>query len=184
MTWQIKDSRDLLVAVAGALVVYAASVFLELVSSFVSALVAIVAASVIILVLRASRANPPAKIELEARPPKSGEKRTYTIFQGSLEVHKRREQRNESLLKGDVIEGVLEEIDGLPFDFYIFDERNYAKFSNDRTTGTPALELVDESSYHIKWTVGHQGVWYFVFDLYGKQHDRTIRGTLRRYTTD
>ena len=115
-----------------------------------------------------------------AEAPKPQPARSYPIFQGPIEVHKQREQRYAELAEGDILEGTIEEVDGFSFDFCIFEEKEYVKFSSDRSRGKPALALYDRSAYYVKWTVPHSGTWFIVFDLYGKQYDRTIGGTLRR----
>lgn len=101
------------------------------------------------------------------------------LYDGIIEV-----ENNEPLIfalsKGDIVEGVMKETDGYDFNCYIMSERNYAKSQGDREDGVPEREFLDSSSYPVKWKVQRSGIWYFDFDNYGKQLDRTIEVKLRR----
>jgi hypothetical protein len=99
------------------------------------------------------------------------------LYEGVVEVE-RQESLHFDLLEGDVVEGTLKERDGQSFDCYIIDERNYPRFSSTRE-GRIVKEFMDDSSYFVKWQVRRAGVWYIVFDLYGKQNPRSIEVSLR-----
>lgn len=101
------------------------------------------------------------------------------LYDGDVEVEKQ-ESLQFDLRKGDVVEGTLREKYGQMFDCYIIDERNYPKFCSTRE-GRIVKEFMDDSSYFVKWQVKKSGIWYFVFDLYGKQNPRSIKVTLRRF---
>lgn len=90
---------------------------------------------------------------------------------GFAEVHER-------LGKGAAVEGMVEEMSGQPFDFYILDQRNYARFCDDRG-GTDIYAQEGRVAFNFKKKNPRDGVWYFVFDMYGKQADREVRFGLR-----
>lgn len=90
---------------------------------------------------------------------------------GYAEVHER-------LRKGTVVEGIAEELSGQHFDFYVMDQRNYARFSEDRG-GTDIYAQEDRVAFNFRKKIPRDGVWYFIFDTYGKQTNREVRFELR-----
>lgn len=95
---------------------------------------------------------------------------------GSTEVHER-------LSKGTIVDGMVEEVSGQPLDFYIMEQRNYARFSEDRS-GTDIYAQEDRVAFNFRRKIPRDGVWYFVFDAYGKQADRAVRFELRATEPD
>lgn len=95
---------------------------------------------------------------------------------GFAEVHER-------LRKGTMVDGMVEEVSGQPLDFYIMDQRNYARFSEDRS-GTDIYAQEDRVAFNFRKKIPRDGVWYFVFDTYGKQSDREVRFELRAIEED
>jgi hypothetical protein len=101
------------------------------------------------------------------------------LFDNTLEIEATGfAQVHERLRKGTVVEGIAEELSGRHFDFYIMDQRSYTRFREERG-GTDIYFEGDRVAVNFKKKIPRDGVWYFVFDTYGKQTDREIRLELR-----
>ncbi len=82
--------------------------------------------------------------------------------------------------EGERIRGHLAELDGQDFDWHLVDERNLVKLRNGEDyTEVRGNERV--SADRLTWKVPHDGPWFMVLDLYGRQNPRTVRVSLRRY---
>ncbi len=90
---------------------------------------------------------------------------------GFAEVHER-------LRRGTLVDGMVEEVSGQPLDFYIMDQRNFARFSEERD-GTDIYAQEGRVAFNFRKKIPRDGVWYCVFDTYGKQTDREVRFELR-----
>jgi hypothetical protein len=109
-------------------------------------------------------------------PPKAEE---VMLFDKTLEIEATGyAEVHERLRKGTVVEGIAEELSGQHFDFYVMDQRNYARFSEDRG-GTDIYAQEDRVAFNFRKKIPRDGVWYFIFDTYGKQTNREVRFELR-----
>jgi hypothetical protein len=86
---------------------------------------------------------------------------------GHEEVHRR-------LTKGTVVWGLAREQDRQPFDFYIMDQANYARFCKDRG-GDTTFQSWDKDVIRFRKTLPRTSTWYFVVDTYRKQNDRAVQ---------
>ena len=85
-------------------------------------------------------------------------------------------------IEGDNISGIITEVDDDPFNFYLFDEENYANFRE----GDMCYSLIEYDNKHsisIKVTIPYNDRWYFVFELYGKQYPREINVRLDKVSS-
>lgn len=114
----------------------------------------------------------------EGKPPEEA-----VLFDDTLEIEATgHAEIHSTLKKGTRVSGFAQEVSGLPFDFYIMDRRNYVQFCEDRG-GSEIYSDTDRVALDFKKTIPRDGVWYFVFDTYGKQSDREVRFELRATET-
>jgi hypothetical protein len=110
---------------------------------------------------------------------KEAEPAESLLFDDSIEVEATgHAEVHASLKRGTRLTGFAKETSGLPFDFYIMDRENYVRFCEDRG-GKEIYADTDRVALDFKKTISRNGVWYFVFDTYGKQSNREIRFELR-----
>lgn len=101
------------------------------------------------------------------------------LFDDTLEIEATdHAEVHATLKKGARVVGFAQELSSLPFDFYIMDRRNYVQFCEDRQ-GSEIYAETDRVALDFKRTIPKDGIWYFVFDTYGKQADREVRFELR-----
>lgn len=81
--------------------------------------------------------------------------------------------------RGDKVTGYLREEDGYDFDWYILDEKNLVKFSEDEEFHASRLDE-GVSTSRINWKVPKGGPWYLVLEIYRKSIVRTVEVVLRR----
>jgi hypothetical protein len=118
------------------------------------------------------------------RPPKrfKGYPTEMSLFNHSLKVRATEHAEfHASLPKGAKVTGLLRELSGLSFDFYIMDQRNYAKFCEDRG-GSAIYSEFDVVAFDLKKTLPKEANWYFVVDTFQKQADRVVWVELRALT--
>lgn len=72
------------------------------------------------------------------------------LFDGTLQV-KNDKALVFTLSKGDIVEGMMKEVDRQDFACYIMTERNYAESCDDRGKGTIEKSFLGQSSYSVKW---------------------------------
>jgi hypothetical protein len=82
---------------------------------------------------------------------------------------------------GDRVRGVVKESEGYLFSALLMSERSYSRYS-EGSRPRSLWSHQDVSSATIDVTVAHEGTFYLVLDLYGKQLDRDISVRLRRTT--
>jgi len=129
---------------------------------------------------RAEPMSRAASLPSTPRAPTAGAAgRSEVKFEEELEVEATgHNEIHAALPKGTRVTGLVRETSGLPFDFYVMDQRNFADFCNDRS-GSEILSEEDVVAFQVRITIPRDGVWYFVADTYGKQADRTVRFDLR-----
>jgi hypothetical protein len=99
-------------------------------------------------------------------------KKSYTIDPGKWE----RIQMNVS--KADHIIGTLDEIDNDSFNYCILDERNMILYKTGKGYQCQ-LEAFEDGAYYLDWTVPHNGPWYLILNIFGKQNQRIVVQNLR-----
>jgi hypothetical protein len=83
------------------------------------------------------------------------------------------------VLRGDRIEGRIEEENGEDFDWNIVDEESLVDFMNgDEYNNEDGGE--GSSAYSLKWSVRKRGPWYLVLDVPRRQKVRSIGVYLRK----
>lgn len=88
-------------------------------------------------------------------------------------------QTTLNVAKGDRVTGYLREEDGYDFDWYILDEKNLVKFSEDENFHASRSDEAVSTS-RIRWKVPKGGPWYLVMAIYRKSIVRTVEVVLRR----
>ena len=145
---------------------------------------ALVSAAIFVLVLLGSRSWITRKEVAENRAEQRGgepwasglacDQGPYEVEAGEMQVIELDVQR------GERIQGRLREVDGQDFNCYIVDEENLVGARNDEEFNyIRSGESV--AADRIRWKVNKDGPLYLLLDLYGKQCDRMIRVSLRRY---
>ena len=104
-----------------------------------------------------------------------GNPRTTTLFDDTVDVNATgHAEVHASLKKGTKVDCFAQEVKGQTFDFYMMDRKNYVQFCEDRES-TEIYAETDRVALEFKKTIPRDGIWYFVFDTYGKQSNREIR---------
>jgi len=83
-----------------------------------------------------------------------------------------------SVLAGQNVTGLLEEVDDYDFSYMIIDEENWALCQQEREFDV-ADQADGESTYKIDWFVESDGPWSLVLEAYGKQIIREVEVKLR-----
>lgn len=132
--------------------------------------------------IRAPNPEDTATHDAKTTQPDSRKPTETVLFDDTLEVEATgHAEIHASLKKGTRVLGFAREPSNQPFDFYIMDRKNYVQFCEDRG-GNEIFAETDRVALEFKKTIPRDGIWYFVFDTYGKQTNREIRLELR--TTD
>jgi len=74
---------------------------------------------------------------------------------------------------GDKVHGYLEETDGYEFSWMLLDASNLAKFRQGRRPVVLA-EGVNVPGDSLEVVIPHEGRWYLVLDVHGKQYTREV----------
>lgn len=83
------------------------------------------------------------------------------------------------LEEGEIVAGQVEEIGRGSFNLYIMDEKNFLKFSKGEKY-MPERADIDVSSDYVEFKAPRSGIWYFVFELNRKRHERVINIKLEK----
>ena len=84
-----------------------------------------------------------------------------------------------SLLKGDKLTGHIEELQGAPFGFFLFDEPNYNSYMDGEFPVTPIDIAWDITEHYFDWRAPKSGDYYLVLSAAGKRNERVISISLR-----
>lgn len=126
----------------------------------------------------------PAAAATAPRPSKGLAPQGRLLFEDDIAVEATgHAEFHAALSRGTRVSGFAREVAGLPFDFYIMDQQNYARFCEDRGSREIYAES-DRVALDFSRTIPKDGIWYFVFDTYGKQADREIHFELREVPHD
>lgn len=89
-----------------------------------------------------------------------------------------REGFEYDLEEGDVIKGIVQEVDGDLFNVYFMDEQSFSDYLNDEEFTYVGDE--DIKSYSFNEDIENDGVYYLVFDTNAILFEREIHVTIRR----
>jgi hypothetical protein len=117
----------------------------------------------------------PADADAQRAPGLSGK----VLFDDTLPIEATTHAEvHDTLSKGTRIAGFASEASRQTFDFHMMDRRNYVRFCEDRG-GSDTYSQRDRVALDFARTIPKDGVWYFVFDTYGKQSNRQVHFELR-----
>lgn len=112
----------------------------------------------------------PVGVELSDAPVSN----TVPLHSSRVKVRPGKHQELPFLLSsGDKIEGTATDSYGREFDWYFFDDQNYAAYYADKRA-TALARGTDTPSAHVNITIPHSGTWHLVLDAGGKRSSRSI----------
>lgn len=79
---------------------------------------------------------------------------------------------------GDTIDGYIAEVDGYDFNWCIVDEENLIQYLNGEKF-YPLEDADDVPASKVSCKIPHDGPWYLLLDIYGKQITREVEVNLR-----
>jgi hypothetical protein len=99
---------------------------------------------------------------------------TYTVVPGK---HTKIPLR---IRKGETLDGFLAEVESQYFDWWIVDEENLVRYLDTGDEGFEPLEgEIDVTASKVQCEIPHDGPWYLLLDVTGKQNRRDVEVNLR-----